>query len=290
MSKSQTFFFFCLLFIGGIFLCSFLYFSQFLILSFLIPAIILISVLWRRKSAIIIGFCILFFLLGIFRFQTAEEKINSLPEFLGNRSIVGVVCNNPETSDKSAKLKIKINNASFNVLVFTNRYPEYKYGDELKITGEFKKPLSEGKFNYEEYLKKDNIIAISSFPKIELIKTGSGSIVKKILFSFENKFEATARNFISPPQEGLLEALAFGNEENISKEWKDKFNATGLRHIAAVSGMNITIISFLIISFALNMGLARRQALLFSSFLIFTYILMIGAPASIGASKLHYRV
>ena len=39
----------------------------------------------------------------------------------------------------------------------------------------------------------------------------------KILFSFKNKFKETARQFISPPQEGFLEALIFGDEENISR-------------------------------------------------------------------------
>jgi competence protein ComEC len=57
-------------------------------------------------------------------------------------------------------------------------------------------------------------------------------------------------------------------------------NFTGTRHIAAVSGMNITIVSDLIFGFLLWLGLWRHQAFYFSTILIILYILMIGAPAS----------
>lgn len=85
---------------------------------------------------------------------------------------------------------------------------------------------------------------------------------------------------MSPPQSGLLEALFFGDEGNISQEWKDKFSITGTSHITAVSGMNITIISALILNFLLAIGFWRGQAFYISVVLIVLYILMIGAPAS----------
>jgi predicted membrane metal-binding protein len=78
-----------------------------------------------------------------------------------------------------------------------------------------------------------------SWPEIEVIGQGFGNPVMKFLFSFKNKFKETARTFISPPEVGILEALIFGDEGNISQEWKIKLNFTGTRHIAAVSGMNI---------------------------------------------------
>ncbi len=118
------------------------------------------------------------------------------------------------------------------------------------------------------------------FPKIELLGRGFGNPVMNVLFSFKNKFKAVARTFVSPPQEGILEALIFGEEENISQEWKDKLNLTGTRHIAAVSGMNITIIASLFLSFILGLGLWRRQAFYLTMFLLVIFILMIGAPAS----------
>jgi len=104
--------------------------------------------------------------------------------------------------------------------------------------------------------------------------------IPDLIISFKNKFKESIRRFISPPQQGILEALVFGDEGGISKEWRDKLNFTGTRHIAAVSGMNISIITILVFNAFLGLGFWRKQAFYFSGVLIVLYILMIGAPAS----------
>jgi len=119
-----------------------------------------------------------------------------------------------------------------------------------------------------------------SFPEIEIIGQGFGNPIVGALISFKNKFKNIAESFISPPEVGILEALIFGDEGQISKDWQEKLNLTGTRHIAAVSGMNITIIASLILTFLLSLGLWRGQAFYLSVALLLLYILMIGAPAS----------
>jgi len=243
---------------------------------------------------VVIGFCLLFLVLGIWRHQVAEFKIinNELRKYNDldkEITLIGIVSDEPDIRERSIKLTINVKEillgdgslaAEGRVLVTTNRYPEYQYGDKLKIKGKLETPPVFEGFNYRDYLKKDGIYSIMSWPEIELVSNNFGNPIKKILFSFKNKFKETAQNFLSPPQEGILEALFFGDETNISKEWKDKLNLTGARHITAVSGMNITIIAFLILSFALSLGLWRQQAFYLSLFLLFLYIIMIGAPAS----------
>ena len=119
------------------------------------------------------------------------------------------------------------------------------------------------------------------FPRIELMGEGFGSRIMRITLSFKNKLKESLNKVMPLPQAGLLEALFFGDEGNISKEWKEKFNLTGTRHINAVSGMNITIISVLILNFLLSLRLYRSQAFYFSIILVSLYILMTGAPSSI---------
>lgn len=254
----------------------------------------LISVLWQYKKIVVFGFCIIFLVLGIWRHQTVESKfINDELRKYNDReakiTLIGKIISEPEIKEKSIQLKFGVSqiqneNGSRSiegkVLVAAGRYPEYKYGDKLKIKGHLKTPPAFEGFNYQNYLRKDGIYSLMSWPEIELLGRNFGSPIYKILFSFKNKFKETTRKFIPPPQEGILEALIFGDEENISKTWKEKLNVTGLRHITAVSGMNITIIGFLILSFVLNIGFWRKQALFISIFLIFLYILMIGAPPS----------
>ena len=318
MTASKILLYFCLSFIGGIFLNSVIQIPQLLMLVFLIFGTILISIppsLHFRKRAgfVVIGFCLLFLVVGVWHHQMAllEIENNELRKFndLGEElTLFGVVSKEPDIREKIIKLKIenlkakstssssspslpqmearklKIdegwNDVSAAVLVTTSRYPEYGYGDKLKITGKLETPPVYEDFNYKDYLAKDGIYSIVNFPKIELIGSGFGNPLIRAIFSLKNKFKTAARSFISPPQEGILEALIFGEEGRISNEWKDKLNFTGTRHIAAVSGMNITIITFLIFAFALSLGFWRNQAIYLTIFLLFLYILMIGAPAS----------
>jgi len=292
MTVSKILLYFCLFFIGGIFISSILNISQLITLGFLILGLILISVFWKYKKLKVIGFCILFLILGILRHETLELRIikSELKQFNDSEekiTLIGIVSDEPDLKEKSQRLTVKAESLNETkteegkVLIALYRYPEYKYGDKIKAIGELKTPSDDiNGFNYRDYLQKDGIYSVMDFPKIEIIGQNFGSPIMKTLFSFKNKFKETAQKFISPPQEGFLEALVFGDEENLSKEWKDKLNLTGTRHITAVSGMNITIISVLLLNFLLALGLWRSQAFYFSIILLILYILMIGAPAS----------
>jgi competence protein ComEC len=320
MTPSKIFLYFCFSFVGGIFISSMLGpepiinyglgRAQIFVLWFLILGLILISVFWRYKKLVVIGFCILFLILGIWRHNSTELRIinSELRKFNDsgqNITLIGMVSDEPDIREKSIKLTIKPSQILAEdrplpifgkILVTANRYPEYQYGDKLRITGKLETPPifkggEENKpssspfapardFNYKEYLKKEGIFSLMSWPEIEVVGQGFGNPVMKFLFSFKNKFKETARAFISPPEVGILEALIFGDEGNISQEWKAKLNFTGTRHITAVSGMNITIIASLLLAFALGLGFWRQQAFYFSIFLLSLYILMIGAPAS----------
>lgn len=237
-------------------------------------------------SKIFFYLCLLF-IGGIFVFSSKNGFLAKTPQIqYGNVNFIATVVEEPDLRATTIRLTIaeafeaQPRTCEGKVLVTTDRYPEYHYGDKLKIMGKLEAPPIFDDFNYRDYLKKDKIYSVMSWPKIEVLETGGGNPVIKLLLSFKNKFKESTRRFISPPESGLLEALVFGDEGGISKEWKDKLNFTGTRHIAAVSGMNITIIASLIFNVFLGLGFWKKQAFYFSIILLALYVLMIGAPAS----------
>jgi len=258
-------------------------------------AVLLIFILWKYKNLVIIGFCLIFLVLGVWRYQVAKLKTleSGLKDFndrSGFIALIGVIDEEPVLREKSQNFNLKTKTLEFNeksfkvsgkVLITSGRYPEYKYGDKLKITGELKTPEVFGGFNYKDYLAKDGIYSVMDFPKIELVSKNHGSSVVRVLISFKNKLKESLNRVLPSPQSAFLEALLFGEEQNISKEWKDKLDLTGTRHLTAVSGMNITIISAILLNFLLALGLWRNQAFYFSVIILILYILMIGAPASV---------
>jgi len=300
MSPSRVLFYFCLSFILGIFISSWLGLLAGSRIYFLLPGLILgiflILISWRYEKLMVLGFCILFLVSGVWWHQAALIKIVNSPikNFIGEEvTILGLIDKEPDITEKITQLEVKIekikkiNNPEENsspelgkVLVTIRKYPEYKYGDRLKINGTPKNPDVLDSFNYRDYLAKDGILAVMDFPKVELINRNNGNLLMTILFSFKEKLKESLNRALPRPHSGILEALLFGEEENISKEFKDKLNLTGTRHIAAVSGMNITIISAIFLNFLLIIGLWRNQAFYLSVILIIFYIPMIGAPAS----------
>ena len=287
MTPSKIFLYFCFSFIGGIFLNSIFKIPLFLILLILILGVLLISVFWEYKNLVIIGFCLLFLVLGIWRHQTVLIKIENseIKNFIGKEvAFIGIVNKEPTKKEKTTQLEIIAENRSppikGKILITVWRYPEYQYGDKLEIKGKLEEPQEYEGFNYKDYLARNGILATINFPRVGLIERNQGNFLQKSLISFKNKLEESLNKVMPRPQSAILEALFFGKEENISKELKEKLNLTGTRHITAVSGMNITILTILILNFLLILGFWRQQAFYFSITLIIFYILMIGAPAS----------
>ncbi len=300
MTVSKIFLSFCLSFILGIFINSFFNISLVLILTVLILGIFLISVFWHRKEIVIIGFCLVFLLGGIWRHQMVQSSIiNSQLSVINNQdeeiTLIGTVVKEPDAGENSAKLTIEPKQIQFHglvygtvekikgkVLITVNRYPEYQYGDELKITGELEEPTEFADFNYKDYLAKDGIYSVMYMPKIE--KEGSPmSVVNKgnsKILGFKNKLRNSIEQNLSPPQSSILGAIILGDKRQISAQWQEKLNITGVRHITCVSGMHIVILSGILMWLGLSLGLYRGQAFYFAAILVVLYIIMIGAPAS----------
>jgi len=287
ITLSKILFFFSIFFIFGIFIESIFNLSQILICIFLIMGIVLIfiNLFFCKKYFLILGFCILFFILGILRMQISEFNIedNELKKFNDKEvSLIGAIYGEPDIRDNYQKLKVKINNNI--ILVTTNRYPEYNYLDKIKIEGKLEEPIEDDEFSYKNFLMKDGIYSVMFFPKINIIsKNHSYNILtflyEKILFLKQKIRESIQYNFL-PPQSSILEGTILGNNGAMSQELKDKLNITGLRHVIAVSGTHVIILSAIIMSFLLALGLNRNKAFYFALFLICFYIILTGFPAS----------
>lgn len=294
MTASKILLYFCLSFIGGIFLNSFFIPSIIFLWLGLTSGLILISIFWQYKKAVIIGFCLLFLVFGIWRYQIAElgiknnelRKFNDLEQEV---ALVGTIAKEPDIREKSIKLTIKVKEISHEntsrqiearVLVTTWRYPEYQYGDKLKITGKLEAPKIFEDFNYKDYLFKEGIYSVVNFPKIELIEKNQGNFIYAKIFNLKNKLRESIYQNLSPPQSSILGAMILGDKRKISEDLKQKLNIAGVRHITAISGMHIMILSGVLMYLGIALGLYRGQAFYFAITLLSLFIIMVGAPAS----------
>ena len=222
-------------------------------------------------------------------FRYGEDHISHYNNSDENGSFVGYVVKEPDKRSSNTKLKVKSQklkvvdewiNVSGNILITTRRYPEYQYGDELIITGKLKTPEIFEDFNYQGYLAKDGIHSVIYYPKIEPTSKNHGNFFYKAIFSFKDKIKQAVEKTMPLPEVAILEALTLGNKRSLTENLKNQLNITGIRHIVAISGMHIMILSQILMYLLIGLGLWRGQAFYFTLAILILFIIMVGAPAS----------
>jgi competence protein ComEC len=104
-------------------------------------------------------------------------------------------------------------------------------------------------------------------------------LYEKIL-AVKNKLRQAIDYGLTEPEAGLARAIMLGDRRGVEQDWLNKFSKTGTTHIMAISGMNITILSALVMNFLIFSGLWRRQAFYGALVILGLYLLLIGLPPS----------
>ncbi|MDP2910375.1 MAG: ComEC/Rec2 family competence protein, partial [bacterium] len=177
---------------------------------------------WARSRIIFWGLCLISAILIVWRYQVFESRFNNSEVRKYNDSekevvLIGKVVKEPDVRETNTKLTIE---ASEKILVTISRYPEYKYGDELKITGQLETPAVFDDFNYNNYLKKDGIYSVIYYPKVELLSRKSYRDPVSIIFDFKDRLRQVIYRFLSPPQSEILGGKLLGDSNRMSLELK----------------------------------------------------------------------
>ena len=204
---------------------------------------------------------------------------------LGFFSGTSVIQDEPDIRETNQKLTVEVAKG-VDVLITTDLFTYYKYGDEIKFSGMLEKPdnfeTDQGKtFDYINYLKKDGIYFLMKNPKIEILSHGHGNFLKSILFAAKEKFLEKMNRAIPVPESLLMGGLILGEKSSFSQALRQSFVNTGTIHIVALSGYNVTIvaewimkifgaISFVPKNFGIGMGI----------FSIILFVLMTGGSST----------
>ncbi len=294
MNKSKIFFILSLSFIGGIFFASF-YFPRILgenyLFVILILSLIFLVSFYKNKKVYFFVFIILFFLGGIWLTNLKLQKIPSQDS--GSKDFSGFVSvvKEPETKDRLQKIVAETSDVSnapaalghsmskYRFLITTNSYPQYAYGDKLKVDCKLEIPQNQDGFDYRMYLAKDDVFYVCKNPKVGSVEHGSGSAYG-FLLEIKNQLEGKITQLLPAPESGLMIGLILGGTGNLSKGVQDNFSKTGLTHIVAVSGYNVTIVAEYLMLVGIFLGLWRKQAFYFAILGIFLFVVMTGMSAS----------
>jgi competence protein ComEC len=230
------------------------------------------------KASNIFVIACLVFILAVFFVSPwlIKQQIPHLQE--GEGVFTGKVIKEPDRRSTNTKLTIQTEQSR--VLVTVSNYPEYQYGDVLEIRGKLQEPMVFEDFNYKEYLAKEGIYLVVYYPGVEILEANQGNFIYQAIFKFKNKIKQSIEQIMPFPEISILEAITLGNKQMLSDELKETLNITGTRHIMAISGMHIIILSEILLFLLIGLGLWRQQAVYFALGILILFIIMVGAPAS----------
>ncbi len=232
--------------------------------------------------------------LGLFRAGLAEHRVTPDQIDFYNESkqgFVGLVVGVDVRRDKAkytiTSQKLETRNSKLeidgDVLITLDKYPQYKYGDRVKVYGELQAPGEFDGFNYGNYLSRYGVYSVMYRPRITLIESRQGSVFWRGMSFLQNQFMERINRLFPEPYASFEAGLLVGARKGIPPELMEKFNITGLTHIIAISGYNITII--IVFVMWILKGLPRRIAFISAIVAIALFTLFVGAsPAVVRAS------
>lgn len=236
-------------FVSGISLRSFVNFGPALAGFFIFLGIIFLFlrfVIHNSRFMILVAIFIISAGFGILRYELKDYKKTDLSE--GRIMLEGVIVSEPDERENYTRLIININDNK--ILLYAYHYPEFRYGDKVKVNGLLKKPQNiNDSFDWVSYLVKDDVYFEMLYPEIEFVSSGHGFWIKEKLFSLKENFINKLGSIIPEPNSSFMAGLTVGARRSMGQELLNNFRKTGVIHIVVLSGYNITIVSDTIMRF-----------------------------------------
>jgi competence protein ComEC len=158
-------------------------------------------------------------------------------------------------------------------------WPPHAYGDEVLVWGKLERPGQIEDFFYDRYLSRYGIYAVAPWGDVETLSVGHGNPLFSFLFDLKSNFESRINRIFGEPHASFLAGLLTGSRRGIPGHLLEDFNRTGLTHIIAISGYNVTIV-ILFVS-ALLFFLPARWRFFPSVVAIVLFTFFVGASASV---------
>lgn len=242
----------------------------------------------RRLSSVLL--CLGMAIFGTIRYYSAVPIISTHHIGFYNDNLTvnikGVVIDEPDIRDRFINLRVAVESIELPngdvqdveglLLVQAFRYPEIEYGDVLSINGRLATPPSDGDFNYQTYLARQGIHSIITFPDIIVQAQNQANPVRAQILRFKSRAQQAINQSIVDPQAALLVGILLGNDNGLPEKLEEDFRQTGMTHIIAISGFNISIIIWVLLAIA-RPFLSLRGTAVFAMIGITFYTILVGA-------------
>ncbi len=212
-----------------------------------------------------------------------------LVQHLGEKvTVVGRVASEPDPGRVSTGYEIEVDELitaagtipqAGRIRATLHQYADYLPGDRLRLEGKLELPPVFDGFDYRSYLRQRNVWATMLFPSTELVSKGDGSPGRS-LSQLRLRLDDSLQRVLPEPEASLGAGIAFGRDGNLSMERKEAYNRSGLRHLVAVSGSNVSLVAGMTVALAVPL-MGRKFAWIPAAVTISVYLLVAGFSPSV---------
>ena len=213
-----------------------------------------------------------------------EGTVDGLPEIVGSRVRFTLA------AERSRLRSDAWESASGSTVVWADSairplagrsHPFLSHGDRLLVAGRVDAPEVIGTFDYPEHLAARGIGSVMSPAKVSDITPARGFDPMRAVHSMRSELADAIERHLPEPQAAVTKALVLGMRGGITPELNDRFRASGLSHLLAVSGLHVSVfLGLVLVASARAVGRRRGLYLLPPLILLWVYILLTGAPPS----------
>jgi competence protein ComEC len=233
--------------------------------------------------------CCVLFVAGLANQSRFSEDLGDVPGLIGREvTLRGIVADEGDERGAFVRRRVELEavdtgdgwaDASGAVSWQASPFQDIEYGDLVELTGEIEEAPVFEDFDYRGYLARSGIGGIISFATADVLAEGQGAQWREQLYEFRAAFAENLQMGLPEPEAALATGIALGKRDAIPDELVQDLADSGLAHLIAVSGLNVTLVAAFAMAFAPLVG--RRQAMVLAAVTIAGYLVMTGLTPSV---------
>lgn len=259
------------------------------------------SKMWSREFvykirdigfAVIVGVLAVAYALITWRYE--REQNEAAGSFtLGNTGFVGFLLSEPSKGHILQSVETRalwggtrsdttLDKYEGNILVRSSPFQSFKIGQRCFFYGNFVEPKNFSDFDYKKHLRGKNIYIIFEAISVECDSVRDvryGFLIRNYLVDLKYSLISKVDTVLFEPQSSLLVGILFGQERLFSKKFENAIRDSGVSHIVAASGYNVSIlIAFASRTFSF---LKKKSKTIICLVVIWMFAMLSGLSASI---------
>lgn len=179
-----------------------------------------------------------YYTLDDYTYHASLRSIGNVERFEG--TVVGI----PRRGAEYQTATVELANIDTRVFLRTELEPTLFYGDMVRVQGEIILPPSD---SYGKYMAKEGVHGSLFFPDIKIIGRNP-NVVFELLYNVRLALTGTLQRLFSAEESAFLAGIILGERDGFTPEFLNALSLSGTMHLTALSGLNMTIIIFIVIA------------------------------------------